>query len=180
MSTDHDLAVGGQNPPQESAGSRALQISNAIGQVHKEFVDRGPTRVRTHINEDVVVCLLEGGYTQAEDTLRRHAGELAVMDMRLRLQGAMKQAFVGVVEDILGRRVCSVMSANDPGHDVQVEVLLLAPLGDSGAEDRSQTEPRTDAACARARQLLEEQRALVAEQRQARETLRRHLKRPEA
>src|SRR5947209_3090606 len=89
----------------ERAGSRALQISNAIGRVHKEFVGRGPTAVRTHLVDDLVVCVLEGGLTQAERTVWEHAGEPAVWEMRSRLQRAMKQEIVRTVEAIVGRPV---------------------------------------------------------------------------
>ncbi len=44
---------------QERGASVALQISNAVGHVHKQLAGRGPTNVRTHIEEDMIVCLLE-------------------------------------------------------------------------------------------------------------------------
>jgi uncharacterized protein YbcI len=120
----------------EPARSSAMQISNAVGHVHKQLVGRGPTNVRTHIHDDVVVCLLEGGFTQAERTVWENLGEEAVIELRLRLQDAMRRAVVDAVEAILGRRVRSFMSANDPEHDVQAEIMLLdaaAELASAGS-----------------------------------------------
>jgi uncharacterized protein YbcI len=107
------------------SSSRALQISNAVGRVHKEFVGRGPTTVRTHIVEDVVVCVLEGGLTRAEQTAWEHEGHAAVRQMRIRLQEAMRPSIVEAIEAIVGRRVKSFMSSNDPELNLQAEVILL-------------------------------------------------------
>jgi uncharacterized protein YbcI len=115
---------------EEPAGSPVLQISNSIGRIHKEFVGRGPDRVRTYVDDDLVVCILEGGFTRAEQSVREHVGETTVLELRVQLQEAMKLAMIDAVEGILGRRVRSFMSANDFDANVQVEVLLLdAPAG---------------------------------------------------
>ena len=63
--------------------------------------------------------------TRAERTVWENLGEEAVIELRLRLQDAMRHAVVQAVEAILGRRVRSFMSANDPEHDVQAEIMLL-------------------------------------------------------
>jgi|SRR5579884_807760 len=111
----------------EPSGSDAMRVSNAIGRIHKELVGRGPDRVRTHIEEDVVVCVLEGGFTHVEQSLRDHVGAGAVVELRVHVQEAMKRAVIEAVESILGRPVRSFMSTNDPGANVQAEVLLLGP-----------------------------------------------------
>jgi uncharacterized protein YbcI len=118
----------------EAPHSLALQISNTIGRLHKEQVGRGPTKVRTYIDEDLIVCVLEGGLTRAEQTVRDHAGGADVAAMRRRLQSAMKPGIVEAVEALVGRRIRSFMSANDPDRDLQVEVMLLTPRGIAGEE----------------------------------------------
>lgn len=106
-------------------GSVSLQISNIVGHIHKRLVGRGPTRVRTHVNQDLIVCVLEGGFTQAERTLAGHSGNMPVVEMRLRLQDAMRQEITDAVEGIVGRPIRSFMSSNDPGQDIQAEVMVL-------------------------------------------------------
>jgi uncharacterized protein YbcI len=125
MSTGDELTEFGAAAVDGS--SRSLQISNAVGRVHKQLVGRGPSRVRTHISDDLVVCVLEGGFTRAERTLCSHAGKLPVIEIRLRLQDAMKDAIIEAVEEVVGRPVRSFMSSNDPVNDIQSEVMLLAP-----------------------------------------------------
>ncbi len=116
----------------ETTVSRPLEISNAISRLHKEFVGRGPTNSRTTIDGNLVVCLLEGGYTRAEETLTANdKGELVAAG-RLGLQDAMRQAMIAAVEQTMGRRVQSFMSANDLEQNLQVEVFVLSPEMDEG------------------------------------------------
>src|ERR1700691_5353125 len=102
-----------KEPATGSAGTPSLEISNALARLHKHFVGRGPTNSRTTIDGDLVVCLLEGGYTRAEQTLDNiNKGDL-VAARRLGLQDAMSQGMIEAVEQVLGRTVRSFMSAND-------------------------------------------------------------------
>jgi uncharacterized protein YbcI len=113
----------------EGAGSPSLEISNAMARLHKQYIGRGPTNSRTTIDGDLVVCLLEGGYTRAEQTLEdNNKGDL-VAAARLGLQEAMREAMVDVVEQVLGRPVRSFMSANDLHKNLQIEVFVLNTAG---------------------------------------------------
>ena len=112
-------------PTAEHPTSPSLEIANAVARLHKEFVGRGPTNSRVTIDGDIVVCLLEGGYTKAEQTLEENDKGDLVAAGRLGLQDAMRNAYIATIEMILGRQVRSFMSANDLGQDLQVEVFVL-------------------------------------------------------
>jgi uncharacterized protein YbcI len=114
---------------EESGSSPSLEISNAIARLHKQYIGRGPTSSRTTIDGDLVVCLLEGGYSRAEQTLEDNDKGDLVAAGRLGLQEAMRQAMVDVVERVLGREVRSLMSANDLQRNLQVEVFVLTSSG---------------------------------------------------
>lgn len=116
----------------ETTISRPLEISNAVSRLHKDFVGRGPTNSRTTIDGNLVVCLLEGGYTRAEQTLTANDKGDLVAAGRLGLQDAMRKAMIAAVEQTMGRRVQSFMSANDLEQNLQVEVFVLAPEQDEG------------------------------------------------
>jgi uncharacterized protein YbcI len=109
----------------ESITTPALEIANSMARLHKQFVGRGPTNSRVTIDGDMVVCLLEGGYTKAEQTLEENDKADLVLAGRLGLQDAMRNALIATVETTLGRRVRSFMSANDLGQNLQVEVFVL-------------------------------------------------------
>lgn len=117
----------------ESGGSRSLEISNAMARLHKQYVGRGPTNSRTTIDGDLVVVVLEGGYTRAEQTLEDNDKGDLVMAGRLGLQEAMRQAMIEVVQEVLGRSVRSFMSANDLKRNLQVEVFVLTSAGSGDA-----------------------------------------------
>jgi uncharacterized protein YbcI len=103
----------------------STEISNAISRLHKQFVGRGPTNARTTIDGDLVVCLLEGGHTQAEQTLDETDKGYVVAAGRLGLQEAMGEEMIDAVQRALGRTVRSLMSANDVERDLQVQVFVL-------------------------------------------------------
>jgi len=110
-------------------GHRSLEVSNALARLHKHFVGRGPTNTRTTIDGNLVVSVLEGGYTRAEQTLEANDNEDLVAAGRLGLQDAMRQEMIEAVQEILGRRVYSFMSANDLHRNLQVEVFVLESDG---------------------------------------------------
>jgi uncharacterized protein YbcI len=114
-----------EEPTPARSGAPSLEISNALARLHKHYVGRGPTNSRTTIDGDMVVCLLEGGYTRAEQTLEENDKGDLVAAGRLGLQDAMREAMIEAVERSMGRRVRSFMSANDLHRNLQVEVFVL-------------------------------------------------------
>jgi uncharacterized protein YbcI len=117
---------------EDPANAPSLEISNAIARLHKEYVGRGPTNTRTTIDGNLVVCLLEGGYTRAEQTLADNDNIDLVAASRLGLQDAMRTAMTAVVEGALGRSVHSFMSANDLERNLSVEIFVLTASGSDG------------------------------------------------
>jgi uncharacterized protein YbcI len=104
-----------------------LRISNAISRVHKELAGRGPRNTRTTIDGDLVICVLEGGFTRAEQSLAANDDAALVSERRLALQEAMRPAMVAAVEHTIGGRVLTCMSGSDLARDLQVEVFVLVP-----------------------------------------------------
>ena len=50
-------------------GEARTAISNGLVALLKEFYGVGPTQAKTYYHDDLVVCLLRGGYTRVEETL---------------------------------------------------------------------------------------------------------------
>jgi uncharacterized protein YbcI len=128
-----DDVFGDGAPTSLPAGSRSLEVSNTVARLHKQYVGRGPANVRTTIDGDLVVVLLEGGYTQAEQTLDENDRSDLVAAGRVGLQEAMRHALVQSVQAVLDREVVSFMSANDLAGRLSVEVFVLAP-DDAGGD----------------------------------------------
>ena len=80
-------------------------ISDGIVALLKEFYGRGPTRTKTYYEDDLVVCLLRGGFSRVEQTLLEGGRGSSVIQQRMEFQELMQQRFEEVVEKATGRRV---------------------------------------------------------------------------
>jgi uncharacterized protein YbcI len=154
------------------SGNVLLDISNALVGIHKQFYGRGPTKARTYMMDDLVAVVLQGGYSRAEHTLVDRGRQAAVTQTRLAMQETIEGASVAVVERLTGRKVRSVMSANEPFQELQAELFLLEP-GESEPVDQSGLAERARLACEQNAQVREDLLALCAEQAQSRAALRR-------
>jgi uncharacterized protein YbcI len=116
------------------AGGRLATISNRLVQLHKDYYGKGPTRVKTYYQDDVVVVLLRGGFTRIEETLVQAGRGEAVIEQRRQFQEVMEKRFTEVVAELTRREVIACMSATHEGPDMTAEVFVLAPTEGSEPE----------------------------------------------
>ena len=102
-------------------------ISDGMVALLKEFYGRGPTRTKSYYQDDLVVCLLRGGFSQVEQTLLEGGRGAAVIQQRMEFQDLMRDRFVAVIKEATGRDVIGFMSGNQQGPDIMCEVFILAP-----------------------------------------------------
>jgi uncharacterized protein YbcI len=102
-------------------------IARRLVQLQKEFSGKGPTKVRAHLNDDMVVVLLQDVFTTVEQTLASEGREDAVLQQRHAFQEVMNEKFIAVVEEETGRKISAFLSANHHDPDVSVEIFLFAP-----------------------------------------------------
>lgn len=116
-------------------GKVLAQISTGLVQLHSRFYGKGPTKAKTHMVDDTVVCILRGGFTTVERTLL-DTGELEpVYQMRRSFQLAMGEDFRRIIEDATGRSVIAYMSSIHFEPDLAVEVFVLDPLVEPDGAD---------------------------------------------
>jgi uncharacterized protein YbcI len=121
MTLEHSGQVGG------AAGPVAADISNIVVRLFREHFGKGPTQAKTILHEDIVVCVLRGGFTQAEKTLY-NAGHADIVDEgRRAMQDVFEREMCSHVERLTGRRVEAFLSANHHDPDASVEIFLLEP-----------------------------------------------------
>ena len=108
-------------------GEILTSVSDGLVALLKEYYGRGPTQAKTYYEDDIVVCLLRGGFTAVEQTLLEGGRGAAVIDQRMAFQDVMRQRFEAVVEHATGRRVIGFMSGNQQHPDMICEVFVLAP-----------------------------------------------------
>lgn len=111
----------------ETVGPVVADISNDIVRMVREHFGKGPTAAKTIWHDDVVVTVLRGGFTQAEQTLYRAGKADVVQEGRRAMQDVFEREMRACVERHTGRRVEAFLSANHHEPDASVEIFLLAP-----------------------------------------------------
>jgi uncharacterized protein YbcI len=110
-----------------SHGDVLSAISDGLVGLLKEFYGSGPTRTKSYFQDDLVVCVLRGGFSRVEKTLLDGGRGEAVIDQRMAFQDVMRHRFTGVIEAATGRKVIGFMSGNQQHPDLMCEVFILAP-----------------------------------------------------
>jgi uncharacterized protein YbcI len=108
-------------------GDVLTAISDGMVALLKEFYGHGPTRTKSYYADDLVVCVLRGGFSRVEQTLLEGGRGTAVIEQRMAFQDLMRQRFEEVIEQATGRRVIGFMSGNQQHPDMMCEVFILAP-----------------------------------------------------
>ena len=104
-------------------------ISNAMVGLKKGFYGKGPTRAKTYINDNYVLCVLQGGLTRNEATLLAAGEEHLVRQFRLRFQEAVADATTEAIERLTGQKVVGYHSqiVFDPEYAFEIFVLDAPP-----------------------------------------------------
>jgi uncharacterized protein YbcI len=112
--------------PQTNGEARTI-ISDGMVALLKGYYGVGPSQTKTYYHDDLVVCLMRGGFTRVEKTLLEGGRTSAVIQQRMEFQEVMRDRFVAVIESATGRHVVGFMSGNQQDPDMICEVFVLAP-----------------------------------------------------
>ena len=108
-------------------GEILSEISEGLVSLLKDYYGVGPRQAKTYYNDDMVVCVLRGGFTRVEQTLLDGNRGTAVIEQRMAFQEVMRQRFEAVVQHATGRSVIGFMSGNQQEPDMICEVFILSP-----------------------------------------------------
>jgi uncharacterized protein YbcI len=108
-------------------GDVLTAVSDGMVALLKEYYGRGPTQAKTYYYDDLVVCVLRGGFTRVEQTLLDGGRGHAVIAQRVEFQEVMRERFQAVIEHATGRPVIGFMSGNQQNPDMICEVFVLSP-----------------------------------------------------
>jgi uncharacterized protein YbcI len=115
---------------QESSlpGPVLAEVTNVVVRMHSERYGKGPTRSKSYILDDVLICVMRDVLTTVERTLVEAGEHAKVRDTRFAFEEAMRDRFVEAVERIAGRRVLGFTSQILVTEDVAVEMFVLEPV----------------------------------------------------
>jgi uncharacterized protein YbcI len=109
----------------ETNGPVVADISNEVVRLVRQHFGKGPTQAKTVWQDDVVVTILRGGFTQAEKTLYQAGKGDVVEEGRRAMQDVFEREMRAAIERLTGRRVEAFLSANHHQPDISVEMFVL-------------------------------------------------------
>jgi uncharacterized protein YbcI len=131
------------SPSNRTHGDVLTAISDGMVALLKEFYGRGPTRTKSYYDDDLVVCVLRGGFSRVEQTLLEGGRGAAVIQQRMEFQELMRARFEAVIERATGRPVIGFMSGNQQHPDMMCEVFILAPTDLVDKDELPPSAPRS-------------------------------------
>ena len=120
------------NHEQPVPGALLAEVTNAVVQLHRSHYGKGPTRSKSYLLDDVLICVMSDVFTTVERTLI-DAGEVdKVRQTRLAFEEAMRDRFAEAIEEIVGRRVLGFTSQVLVDRDVAIQLFVLEPASGAG------------------------------------------------
>lgn len=116
-----------------AARPRLTEISNAAVALHREHFGRGPGAAKTHITDNLVVCVLTDVFTPFEKTLIEAGQEERVRETRAIHRSATEDVYKSRMEEVLGLEVDAHMSSIHVDPDVAVDIFITGAEIEPGA-----------------------------------------------
>lgn len=113
------------------------QLSNEMVRAQKKFFGKGPTQAKSYILDDMLIIVMRGGLTTAEQTMLEFGKPDLVRQFRQMFENEMTARLTGMVEELTGRRVATYQSQIMFDPDVVVEMFMFDGTGN--AEMREET-----------------------------------------
>jgi uncharacterized protein YbcI len=111
---------------QTSARLQLTELSNTAVALHREHFGRGPGAAKTHIADNLVVCVLTDVFTPFEKTLIEAGQEERVRETRAIHRAATEGVYKSRMEAVLGRPIEAHMSSIHVDPDVAVDIFVVA------------------------------------------------------
>src|SRR4051794_41395740 len=108
-------------------GDVLTAISEGMVALLKEHYGRGPTQAKTYYQDDLVVCLLRGGFTRVEQTLLAGGRGPPVIPQRMEFQELMRDRVTAGIGEAAGRHVIGFMSGKQQHPRLICAGFLLGP-----------------------------------------------------
>jgi uncharacterized protein YbcI len=118
---------------QLQAGRLLVAVSDGVVRLLRDFAGKGPTTCKAHwAGPDILVVMLRGGFTAAEQTLFEGGHGQSVRESRMKLQDTLEARMSATVEELTGRRVVAFMNASHQDPDLSAELFVLEPATPDG------------------------------------------------
>lgn len=108
------------------AGASLLSaISREMVKAMKTYYGRGPTKAKSYLMDDLLLIVMRGGFTEAEQTLLSAGEGDTVRTFRQRFENIMGERLIGTIEQLTERKVLTYQSQVLFDPDTAVEIFVF-------------------------------------------------------
>ena len=116
----------------EAGGELLTRISNEMVRAQKKFFGKGPKSAKSYMLDDMLLIVMRGGFTTAEETMLEFGQQDLVRQFRQIFQNEMTDRLHKMVEELTGRKVLTYQSQILFEPNVAVEIFLFDSEGGQG------------------------------------------------
>jgi uncharacterized protein YbcI len=121
------------------------RLSDEMVRAKKQFFGKGPEQAKSYMLDDLLVVVMRGGLTTAEQTMLRFGRQSMVRQCRQLFEDEMTELLTGLVEQTTGRTVINYQSQIMFDPDVIVEMFLFGEPRRDGIEATAEGQLHDDA-----------------------------------
>jgi uncharacterized protein YbcI len=109
-------------------GQLLVTLCNGLVGLFREFAGRGPSKCKAHwAGSDLIVVVLRGGFTTADQTLYEAGRGMAVRDSQHALSDVLEAKMTELVQNTTHRKVQAFMSSSHQHPDLRALLFILEP-----------------------------------------------------
>jgi uncharacterized protein YbcI len=121
-------------PPELRGGDMLARISDEMVSAKKRFFGKGPEQAKSYMLDDLLITVMRGGLTTAEQTMLKFGQQNLVRQFRQLFENEMTEHLTGLVERTTGRTVVNYQSQIMFDPDIIVEMFFFAEPRRDGVE----------------------------------------------
>lgn len=122
------------------------RLSDEMVRAKKQFFGKGPEQAKSYMLDDLLIVVMRGGLTTAEQTMLRFGRQNLVREFRQLFENDMTDVLTGLVEQTTGRTVVNYQSQIMFDPDIIVEMFFFAEPREDGIKATLEGQLRDDAA----------------------------------
>jgi uncharacterized protein YbcI len=115
----------GARPSELSGGDLLARLSDEMVRAKKQFFGKGPEQSKSYMFDDLLIVVMRGGLTTAEQTMLRFGQQNMVRQFRQLFEDEMTEVLTGLVEETTGRTVVNYQSQIMFDPDIVVEMFVF-------------------------------------------------------
>jgi uncharacterized protein YbcI len=121
-------------PSELRGGDMLARISDEMVSAKKQFFGKGPEQAKSYMLDDLLITVMRGGLTTAEQTMLKFGQPDMVRRFRQLFENEMTEHLTGLVERTTGRAVVNYQSQIMFDPDIIVEMFFFADPRQDGID----------------------------------------------